>query len=188
LDDYTKFLTPSREGSPIGSETQKGIVRLASREDHECCAEDCAAQPKYVREQLLQYGGLPLLSIIWETSSLDKFGYLRANVNSDPVSRAAFPEAAAEVRRRYDAGDAGVVTDAKWLAELAASGMCAKFSIGDGATTFRIPFFDVNRASMAVAGGALGPGDYRADQMRPITGGPVQTAMAASGGALTPVP
>lgn len=83
--------------------------------------------------------GMPLLSILFDPSSLAKPGYLNAALNHGLLPRAAFPQAAAEIQRRFAAGDSAVVTEDVWLKEFADVGACPKFSIGDGETNFRIP-------------------------------------------------
>lgn len=115
--------------------------------------------------------GLPLLATIWSLTGLPEDGFLDMSVNNGPLSRAAFREAADKIQRAYDAGKPTVVDDATWLAQVAAHGVCPKFSLGNGSTTFRIPLIRkrISFAAPDEAAGAL-PGMYLPDQMRVITG------------------
>lgn len=61
-----------------------------------------------------------------------------------------------------------LIDDADWLAEVAANGVCGKFSKGDGSTTFRIPY--IARMYLRSTGDDLPNGNYHNDAIRNITG------------------
>ncbi|SBV99039.1 hypothetical protein KL86DPRO_11498 [uncultured delta proteobacterium] len=147
------------QGMADATESTKGIVRLATAAEHESGASGLAATPAHVkalrdalreeirediREEVTAEAkksvGVPLLSVIWSTTGLAKDNYLVASRDNGLLLRSEYGEAFADIQAAHDAGTGAVVEDAAWLAELAANnGVCGKYSLGDGATTFRMP-------------------------------------------------
>lgn len=117
---------------------------------------------------LLEGGGGQLLGIHYDLTSLDKPGYLKLTDVNGLLSRALYPDAGAEIQRRFDAGDTAVVTDDAWLNELNDNGVCAKFSVGDYSTTFRVPYIPGLYPGAPVDG--QNPGDYLFDAIRNLSG------------------
>ena len=117
-------------------------------------------------------GGIPLLSVFWSTIGLSEEGCLDLSIDNGLLPRTVFPDAWAKLERAITADTGAVVSEANWQAELLLnSGVCGKFSTGDGSTTFRVPLLR-KRASFGfpdVSAGAT-HGDFLPDQMRPITG------------------
>ena len=94
-----------------------------------------------LREDILPstYHSLPLFSRISMPSDLPEDGFLRMDIDSGPLSRAAFPQAWAKIQQMIDAGSDQVLSDTDWLTDRTNKGFSDKFSKGDGSTTFRVP-------------------------------------------------
>ena len=118
--------------------------------------------------------GTPLLKIDFYATTLAMPGMLRIDSPTGQLEAEAWPHAAAEVYRRYAAGDAFMVTETAWQADVAANGgVTSKFSIGDGSTWFRVPIIE-KRSTVSAKDSAAGvePGQYLYDRMRAIHGFP----------------
>jgi len=89
------------------------------------------------------YSGLPILTRLSSLSDLSgdpESGLLRIDVNQGLLLRSLYPQTWVEIQAMVAAGSPQVISDTAWLADVSARGFCDKFSLGDGSTTFRIPF------------------------------------------------
>lgn len=112
--------------------------------------------------------GLPVFSLIWSFSGMES-GFLDISQDNGLLARADFPNAWAKLEQMIAAGNVAVIDDETWMGEKDINGgVCGKFSLGDGATTFRVPLITSMEIAAVDAGHVLG--DYQPDQMRPITG------------------
>ncbi|MCL1940038.1 MAG: hypothetical protein FWG04_05195 [Desulfovibrionaceae bacterium] len=84
--------------------------------------------------------GVPLFTRIFSASDQSEEGFLRLDIDNGPLSRTAFPQAWAKLAQMATDGSPQVLTESAWQADVAARGFCDKFSTGDGAGTFRVPF------------------------------------------------
>lgn len=94
-------------------------------------------------------------------------GFLSVCADNGLLSRSAFPEAWAKIQEIAALNLGNVVSDAVWQAEKTAqNGVCAKFSLGDGNATFRIPL--IPAVYLRGKGGASGltVGAWQKDQFQ----------------------
>ena len=106
-------------------------------------------------------------------------GFLSVCADNGLLSRSAFPEAWAKIQEVAALNLGNVVSDAVWQAEKTAqNGVCAKFSLGDGSTTFRIPL--VPAVYLRGKGGVSGltVGGWLRDQVGPLEASMATTQMA----------
>ena len=161
------------EGVVNASETLKGLVRFATKKEHQDGAANLAATPEHVKAMLDARGdSVPLLKIDFFPTTLPPSGWFRVDAATGQLAAEAWPQAASEVYRRYAAGDAFTATEEAWQADIAANGgVTSLFSIGDGSTWFRVPVIE-KRVAVSAKDSAAGvePGMYLHDRMRPITG------------------
>jgi hypothetical protein len=109
--------------------------------------------------------GLPLLSVFWSWKNSEN-GCLNLSATNGQLARDVYPDAWEAIQ---ELPGAMLISDTAWLAEVASSGTCNKFSAGDGETTFRVPLWGPYTAPGA-PGDGHGAGRFAEDAMRPITG------------------
>ena len=110
--------------------------------------------------------GIPLLSMIWSTTSKPRLGYLNISQDQGLLLRSAFPEAWADISTLPSTE---LLSDADWLTEKAANGgVCGKYSSGDGSTTFRAPL--ISKRFIRATASDLPVGTAQGDAIRNITG------------------
>lgn len=98
--------------------------------------------------------GLPLASVMWWGGARASMPARFAPMDGQPLSRATYPALWAMV----SAGGYPLVTDAAWVSD---AGARASFSVGDGATTFRMP--DLNGKQGGIGATTVrGDGSYSA--------------------------
>lgn len=98
--------------------------------------------------------GLPLASVMWWGGARASMPARFAPMDGQPLSRATYPALWAMV----SAGGYPLVTEAAWVSD---PGARASFSVGDGATTFRMP--DLNGKQGGIGATTVrGDGSYSA--------------------------
>lgn len=85
-------------------------------------------------------------------------GCLDMSINHGLLSRATYANAWDKISKQ---AGTNLITDEAWLAEVAANGVCAKFSSGDGVRTFRVPY--IKKMYVRAPGDELVSGDYQND-------------------------
>lgn len=100
-----------------------------------------------------------------------RYGYLSLTLDNGVLTKAAFPDAYAELVNLKAQGEANIVTLAAWDTEAAgnADRNCGRFALDEDTETFRLPFMPGSYwAGLGLNGQSAG--DFLIDQMRPITG------------------
>lgn len=92
-------------------------------------------------------------------------GCLDMSIDHGLLSRATYANAWDKISKQ---AGTNLITDEAWLAEVAANGVCAKFSSGDGVRTFRVPY--IKKMYIRAPDAVSKSGDHLIDTMRPITG------------------
>ncbi|MCC8193900.1 MAG: hypothetical protein LIP28_04565 [Deltaproteobacteria bacterium] len=143
--------TAVNQGASDASEKMKGVVRLATREEHEAGTSGLAAAPIHVKamledakdgllEVVRRTAGLPLLTPVWSSLDIVEPGFLDLSLDNGLLLRSAYPEAWAKIEQALAAGSPAVTDEAAWNAERDGNGgICGRFSTGDGVATFRVP-------------------------------------------------
>lgn len=155
-------------GEAAATETQNGIVRLGTKEEHESGAAGMAAQPSHVvgivnsavRGAFPQSApdniGTPLALVPQENGAFiwQKVGggvpvgveAWCSGTTPPPgwldmsIDNGPLPRAAYPALWKFAESSGNIITDAEWLEQAATQrGSCGAFSTGDDSTTFRIP-------------------------------------------------
>ena len=85
-------------------------------------------------------------------------GCLDMSIDHGLLSRATYANAWDKISKQ---AGTNLITDEEWLAEVAANGVCAKFSSGDGVRTFRVPY--IKKMYVRAPGDELVSGSYQND-------------------------
>lgn len=188
------------QGVPDATEEVKGKARFGTEAEHIAAASGVAAQPKHIAKMVsdgiaqviptpttddkgkvlavgddLKYGlsdasGVSLFDIKPSLTGVPALGWLSICRDNGPLTSAAYPDAAAMVKKMKELGG-NVVSMDQYAADLAAQGgVCAKFALSDDGATFRIPCIPgMYIRGMGVSSG-LQVGMWHDDAIRNITG------------------
>ena len=119
-------------------------------------------------------GSKTLLELWWSTISTPEEGSLNISIDNGLLLRASFPDAWAKIEASGEA-----ISDANWVNEKNANGgVCGKYSLGNGTTTFRVPL--IPKRFVRAAGLGLQAGDVQGDAIRNITGNLADNFMSAT--------
>ena len=141
---------------PLATPTTPGIVK----------PDNVTTEVDPVTGIISAKGGARLLSLDYSTTGALAPGYLFLGIDNGILTKAAFPDAYAQLVQDLANGATGILTsEVAWQAEKAANGgKCGKFMLDVSNETFRVPYVPELFFRDGPAGG------YHIDTMRPITG------------------